>query len=62
MPDKTLQGHRYFVERFFLENASEMIAKGTRFDSLYDASRIEALWTYHAAVAAFWRSAGMLNR
>lgn len=42
VPEKTLQAHQYFVERFFLENAADLIAAGTRFESLYDPGRIEA--------------------
>lgn len=41
VPDETLQAHGYFVERFFLENGADLIAKGTQFESLYSAERIQ---------------------
>ncbi len=40
-PDETLKAHGYFVERFFLENGADLIASGTRFESLYSAERIQ---------------------
>ena len=61
VPAETLEANRFYVERFFNENAAALIASGTMFDDVFDSERVQSACEHrlpNVLMAAFALSTG----